>query len=438
MADHDLITTHTDAPVDAESAARLQRGGLELRRYAHEGEEFTGWYEAVSRGFLEAAQTSAQVEAAREPLASRRLVGVADPSGPAPAWPVATVASWVADLSIPGAVIPSCAISDVTVAPTHHRRGIARALLEGELRTAASLGVPFASLTVSESTLYGRYGFGPAVSVATIEIDVKRASWAGPAPAGRVDFIARETWRALAPDVFDRIRVHRPGELEMPAGHWDRFAGTRADAEKPERLRAVQYADAAGTVRGLALYTVTENTEDVTRARVEIVSLLADGDDAYAALWRFFVELDLVQIVHAGQQSIDEPVLWMISDRRAATVRLVDHHYVRIIDVPAVLQARRYRRRGRVLLEVTDPLGIAAGRYVLTVDDDGTAVVAPAGARATATVTLEAGIDALSALVLGQVSARTLAAGGRLRTSDAGAVADLFGWEPSARLSYWY
>ena len=57
------------------------------------------------------------------------------------------------------------AISMVTVAATHRRRGIARGLLEGELRAAASAGVPMAGLTVTEATIYGRYGFGPAVPV---------------------------------------------------------------------------------------------------------------------------------------------------------------------------------------------------------------------------------------------------------------------------------
>jgi len=75
---------------------------------------------------------------------------------------------------------------------------------------------------------------------------------------------------------------------------------------------------------------------------------------------------------------------------------------------------------------------------VLTADDDGTALVAPAGSRATGTVTVATGITELSALLLGQVSARALQAAGRLRSNDAGALDDLFRWEPTARLSYWY
>jgi predicted acetyltransferase len=436
--DDTLIARQHDAPVDSQSAARLHASGLELRRMDNAGEEFAGWYTAVSRGFLDTEPTPAQRDATRERWTRRRLIGVIAATGPNPQWPVGTLSSWVGRLSVPGGDVPSCAISSVTVSPTHRRRGIARAMVEGELRAAAEAGVPVASLTASESLLYERYGFASAASVASVEIDIKRTGWTGPVPGGRVDFITREQWRDAAPELFDRIRVSRPGEFEMPDGHWDRYAGTRPDADRPERLRAVQYSAASGRVHGLALYTVTENDADFTKSRVDIVALIADGDDAYAALWRFFVEMDLIQTVHAGELSLDEPLLWMLGDRRAATVTVHDHHYVRILDVPAVLQARRYRRAGRILLDITDPLDIAGGRFVLTIDDDGTAVAVPAGARATATITVAAGITELSALILGQVSARTLASAGRLRATDAGAFDDVFRWDPPARLSYWY
>jgi predicted acetyltransferase len=436
--DETLIARHHDAPVDAAAASRLRETGLELRRMRNDGDESAAWGAAVSRGFLEPEPTDVQRDATRERWGYRRLIGVRDPAGPTPEWPVGTFSSWVGALSVPGGEIPSCAISSVTVSPTHRRRGIARAMMEGELRTAAAVGVPIASLTASEAPLYGRYGFASAASVAGVELDIKRTAWEGPVPAGRVDFVTRERWRELAPEVFERVRLTRSGEFEMPGGHWDRFAGTRPDADRPERVRAVQYRDAAGAVRGVALYTVTENETDFTKSRVDIQALIADGDDAYAALWRFFVEMDLIQTVRASELSVDEPLLWMLSDRRAATVTVYDHHYVRILDVPATLQARRYRRPGRILLEVTDPLDLTGGRFVMTVDDDGTAAVVPAGVRATATIAVSAGITELSALVLGQVSARVLAAAGRIRATDAVAFDEIFRWDPPARLSYWY
>ena len=193
-----------------------------------------------------------------------------------------------------GRGIPSSAISAVTVAPTHTRRGIGRAMVEEELRLAASEGVPVAVLTVSESTLYGRYGFGPAALAGALTIDTKRARWVGPAAHGRVDYISRERARELLPDLHERVRLSSPGELEMPGGHWDSIAGTRPDAKDSGKQRAVQYADAAGEVRGVALYSVAANHDDFTKATATVTYLVAETPEAYAAVSRFLLQLPLV------------------------------------------------------------------------------------------------------------------------------------------------
>jgi predicted acetyltransferase len=436
--DDTLIRAHHDLPVDAMSAARAEAAGLRLVRLDNDDpDEFAAWQRSVARGFFDGEPNEARRRAGMEFLGYRRLIAVLDPGAPDPQEPVATFATWAGGLSVPGGEVPSCAVSSVTVAPTHRRRGLARAMMEGELRTAVEAGLPVASLTVSESTLYGRYGFGSAASAASLTIDTKRAGWAGPVPAGRVDFISRERWRALAPDVFDRVRAVRPGEFEMPGGHWDRFAGTRPDAEKPELLRAVQYADPAGTVQGLALYRIEENEDDWARSRVQISSLIADGDDAYAALWRYFVEMDLIGTVRIAEQTLDEPLLWMVADRRAVTVTVRDHHYVRILDVPAALQGRRYEAPGRFRLEVADPLGIAAGTFALEVDAQGTASVREGDDDGEA-LPVRLGVTELSALYLGEVSALTLARAGRLSCPDPVALARTFRWSAPANLSYWY
>lgn len=222
----------------------------------------------------------------------------------------------------------------------------------------------------------------------------------------------------------------------MPGGHWDRAAGTRPDAEKAGAIRALQYTDEAGVVRGLALYTVTENLVDFTKSTVDIGTLIVDGDDAYAALWRFFVELDLIQTVRANELAIDEPLLWMISDRRAAVVTVRDHHYVRVLDVAAVLQSRVYAAPGCFELHIDDPLGFCDGTYTLRVDGSGAAEVT-SGAADDA-VRVEIGAAELAAISLGQVSALTLARAGRLRSADAGALARTFSWPDAVRLSHWY
>lgn len=438
----DIASAQHQGPLDPASSRALAEQGLDLRLFSSTDlPGFTQWNRAVARGFLDGEPTATQLEASFERSSRRRTVGVLDPRGPEPELPVATFASWVAELSIPGGRgIPSVAISAVTVAATHHRRGILRSMMEGELRRADALGVPVAVLTVSESTIYGRFGFAAAAMSGNLTIDVPRAQWTGPRPDGRVDFISRERFRQLAPELYERVRLASPGEIEMPEGHWDRLAGTRPDAEHPERLRAVRYADASGAERGVALYSYRENHDDFARSKVRIDRLIAETPDAYAALWRYLLELDLVGELEAPVMSVQEPVLWMIADRRAARLWVGDHQWVRILDVPAALQARRYASPGAVALEVTDDLGFAAGRWILTVGESGAGSVetwqgevVPDGVPA-----VRLGVADLSAVYLGSVSLTALAAAGRVQSTDAAAAARIFSWFEPARLSFWY
>jgi len=426
------------APVDQRSADALAKQGLRLTLVGDDPESFENWIQVVARGFLDAERTPEQVQGSRERSGYRRKTIVLDAEAPDPDRPVATIASWPAELTLPGGTaVPAGAISSVTVAPTHRRRGIARAMMEGECRFLAGRGIPIAVLTVSESTLYGRYGFAPAVSVAELTIDTRRAGWIGPRPEGRIDFVSRERFRGIAPEIHDRVRLAVPGELDVPAPHWDMFAGTHADAKDPGKIRAIQYRDATGDVRGAALYTVQENSDDFARSSVDVKYLVAETDDASAALWRFLLELDLIAEVRAHEQPVDTPLLWMIADQRAVKAELRDHHYLRILDVPRILAARSYAAPGEFRLAVADPLGITSGEYVLRVDASGTAEVTQDGDVAGA-IEVELGIADLSAIILGGVSPAVLAAAGRVRASDVAALSRTFGWHRAPHLSFWY
>ncbi|WP_288121739.1 GNAT family N-acetyltransferase [Microbacterium sp. 69-7] len=396
------------------------------------------WLEAVSRGFLGGERNDVQRDAFFAHTAYRRKIGVFDETAPQPDVPVATFASWAAELTLPGGTVAACAISSVTVAPTHRRRGILRSVMTGELRTAVERGLPVAILTVSESKIYGRFGFAPAALAAQWTIDARRARWVGPDAPGRIDFVTRAQGREVAAALHERVRAQTPGEIDMPGGHWDRFFGTRADVEKAEELRVVQYRSATGDVDGVALYKVTENEHDFAASTVDVLLLVAATDEAYAGLWRFLLTMDLIATVRAGELSVDEPLWWMIADQRAATVTVRDHHYTRILDVPAALSARTYDVADTVVLDVADPLGIASGVFLLTTDADGTAAVELVDEPPVGVPTVTLGVAELSALLLGGVSPVTLARAGRLVADDAPALARLFASTVPPRLSFWY
>ena len=451
------------AEVDAISAARLADGGL---RYAlvdgADPEAFANWLRSDDRGFHLGTRDEKQYEESRAGIAYRRTIGVYDDTLTVDAAvPVATVDSWPAELTIPGSTIenprtlPSWAISSVTVASTHRRRGIARNLLEGELRTAHALGVPMAMLTVSESTIYGRFGFSPAAFAADWTIDTRRAIWIGPAASGRVEFIGIDVYRREVAALFDRVRYANVGDIDVWPLRWDQLIGATApDSERTKQLRAVRHTDASGVTHGLALYRVTGGEPNFSQHVVEVERFDAETSDAASTLWRYLLELDLVTEVKAALRPSDETLRWQIADFRSAEVKTWEHQYLRVLDVPAVFEARTYAAPGDLILDVSDALGFAAGIWRLSVVER-SLVVEPVETTSTsysATVTklqtapsgiplLHLTANELASVYLGGVAVTTLLDAGRVSEGEPGDAVIADGILRSARapwLSVWY
>ena len=89
-----------------------------------------------------------------------------------------------------------------------------------------------------------------------------------------------------------------------------------------------------------------------------------------------------------------------------------------MLDVPTALAARPWGADGSVVIEVDDPLGHAAGRWQVQVEDGRASVERTPGRRSD--VRLAA--DTLGSLYLGGVTVPTLRVGGRL-AGDADALA---------------
>lgn len=423
------------APVDPRSEQRLSENGLQYRLVdmddARDAESFL---RADSRGFLDEDPTPAQIAQMRDAMRWRRNIGVFD--SVAGEWPVATVNSWVTPLTLPGGEVDMWAISSVTVAGTHRRRGIARNLLEGELRAAAAAGVPVAGLTASEATIYGRYGFGPAVPVLRFTVDTKRAGWVqGPASEGRIDYVDKKTLADDLERLHEESRGDRSGQVPGWRGRWLRTAGLAEGDKDAAAVRGVRFTDADGTVRGAMAYTLAE-LPGAFRAEMRIRAIITTSDEALRALWRFVVQHDLVSGARVDLRPIDDPLPWLVADQRAVTAEVHDHGWLRVLDVSSALTARHYSAPLDVVLRVDDPLGFAGGDWHLTVDDSG---------RARVETTAQApdialGVGELSAIFAGGVPASQLAAAGRVHGEPRaiGALSRAFHTTPAAFLGIWY
>jgi predicted acetyltransferase len=415
-------------PLDETSRAALESTGL---RYAAldsaDSTAFDLWLQAAYRGFHFDAFTDEQLAQYREGFGPTRAIGVWDSTTVEPEGPVATVASWRSPVSLgEGRSVDAWAISLVSVAATHRRRGIARALLEGEVRAAHAAGLPLAMLTVSEATIYGRWGFGPAASAADYRIDTRGLRFTAPLPQGRVHRVSTAALRELAPDLTQRAHGRVAGEVPLESQGYDRmFALAARTASHAPKLRAARYDDENGVPQGFVLYSVAENPLDFADHALTVEYLCAASDDAYVALWHYVLDQDLVATVTAGLRPVDEPLPWLVSNPRAVqTTARRDHLWLRILDVPAALSARRYAAADSVLLRVTDALGPAEGAWMLTTDTSGAATVAPADAGApSGAAVIDLDVAALGALMLGGTPADALRLAGRLAEGSPGSAA---------------
>lgn len=431
--------SQTDArtvPADSTSTERLAAAGLESRVVDWSDEAAaTAFARADARGFLDADPTAEQLDLMRETWAARRNIGVYEQGAASDDLPVATVNSWVAPMTVPGGEVPMWAISSVTVSATHRRRGIARNLLEGELRAAAGAGVPIAGLTASEATIYARYGFAPAIPVASLKIDAARAGWVGPAEPGRVEYLEREALADALGEVHERSRLQRVGQIPGWKSRWLRMAGLDPENPQGKSVRGIRYRDGEGVVRGVAAYRLSERPEGF-RFAMSIAHLAAETEEALRALWSFLLQHDLVEEVRVDLRPVDDSVIWLVADQRAVEVRVHDHGWLRILDVPAALTARTYRAPLDLVLAVEDPLGFAAGSWRVRVDVDGRAEVAATDAAAD----LALGVAELSALYAGGVRATQLAAAGRVQGTPEALASfdDAFRTAEAPLLGIWY
>lgn len=420
-------------PADPRSAERLQRSGFDYRVVDTADDTATAAFlRAETRGFLDAEPTAQSRDEMAGILRERRNIGVFEGDDPLP---IGTINSWVTPLTVPGGELPMWAISSVTVSATHRRRGIARQLLEGELRSAVAAGIPLAGLTVSEATIYARYGFGSAIPVAELTIDARRAGWAGPDVTGRLSYVEKDQLADALAELHERARTQRAGQIAGWPARWQRMAGLAPSDKSSADVRGVVWYDDDGRIGAAVAYRLKE-IEGEFRAEMGVRHLVADSAEGLRAIWSFVLHHDLVNRISVDLRPIDDPITWLVTDQRAITQRVHDHGWLRILDVPAALQARTYLGADLdVVVGVSDPLGFAEGTWRVQITGGRAEVTAT---DAEAALTLD--VSTLSAAYLGGVPLRQLAAAGRVDGDDAAitALSAALRAVDAPTLSIWY
>jgi predicted acetyltransferase len=320
-------------------------------------------------------------------------------------------------------------IASVSVAPSHRRRGILRAMYTEQHRRTEDAGLPLTMFTASQGGIYGRFGYGPGIMEHRIRFDRRFARFLPTTPdPGGVEVTPISVARQMIPLIHERWSRHMPGAQRRPDAAW---TGLFAD---PVRLRgggtemfAFTHAD------GYVLYRYHRRD---TGATIEVVELRAVTTEAHVALWRALAALELFDHIEATVAP-DDPLPYLLTDPRLVyTTGRRDGIWLRLMDVPAALTARTYRGDLDLVLAVTDPFRDAGGAFALRVRD-GIAECAPTRREPDT----ELGIDVLAALYLGAHRARTFAAAHRLHTkslADLRALDHAFGADREPTLGWFF
>jgi len=345
---------------------------------------------------------------------------------------VGTFRSMDRELTLPGgATLVADAITNVTVAATHRRRGLLTAMMAQDLAAAAERGTAVAILVPSEYRIYGRYGFGPANAKRGYVIDALRAGRVrvpAEAEGGSFELLTMAQWRELGPELFDRFRRTQPGAIDRRPVDWQKRTGEspgqKGDWQEP--LVAL-YRDPAGQPAGIIGYTVVYDwTNLISKGAVTVYDHYAVDRAASAALWRYALSIDWIDRLEIPSIAPDDPLPLLLEDPRACVDNgssSADFVWLRVLDAPVAFSARRYAAPGRVVLQVSDRMGYVDGRFAIEAAADGTGRCVAVGDDQAADVALDAGV--LGTLCLSSEPAARLHAAGQLTELRPGAVARL-------------
>lgn len=326
---------------------------------------------------------------------------------------VGTVAAYSFRMTVPGAVLPTAGVTEVSVAPTHRRRGVLSAMMHRQLADIAAGPEPIAALWASESSIYGRFGYGAASDAGHLSLAHDRSSFRPDVDTGGdLRFVHGDDVAATIAPVFERAAPSVPGFFARDSRWWDAvLCDTPMHRGPNSPLACVVHSGPEGD-DGYVLFR-RRHAEDTNLldGTVTVSELLGVDTRATASLWRFCFDLDLMVRTQARFRMTADPLRLLLAQPRWLEVLTNDGLYVRILDIAAALQARMYAIEDDIVFAVSDPvLDANSGSWLLEARTD--------GARCTRTdrpADLEVDVADLGASYMGRPVFAALAGVGRVR-----------------------
>lgn len=334
------------------------------------------------------------------------------------------------ELTVPGGrPVPVAGVTAVGVLPTHTRQGILRQMMGWFFDQAAERREPIAILWASEAAIYQRFGFGQSTQQTFFEAARDKIRFISPIdPVGRVRIVDVEEAQRRFPPIYEANRPRVAGSLSRSQERWRwEILEDHPWMQFGNGDKVLAILEGAGEDRGYVIYRQLAGW-DTSGPKGTVTAMEVVGRDPAAeqTLWQWLFGIDLIATVRGWRLPNPHPLHLQVTEPRRLAVTLNDGLYLRILDLPAALEARAYGGPASLVLEVTDAFVPAnAGRWRLTVDADPT-TGAGAAARATraddAEPDLALDVADLAVVYLGAFGFENLRQAGRVRECRGGSI----------------
>lgn len=331
-------------------------------RHPHEN-ELPAVYESQARvyGFSVEQQ---DVDAWKRRVHPEDILIAEELSDPAHPFLAGTSLTYRMHLTVPGgASLPAAGLAMITVAPTHERTGIWQQLSAQGFKILVDRGYLILCGLPTQPRIYDVLGAGVASYGRTFLINRRAARLrVGPSQNQAREICAKEAADYL-PAIYDRWCAMTHGALSRDSAWWADFLEDRSTQRQGgSALHFVVHPD------GLLTYRVIGANPRAFRpplGSVVVEDFCAITDEAHTELLRTLLRLEVFHSIEI-EVPVDDPLPLKLLDQRAVqTTAINDFLWLRLIDVSEVLGKRTYGADADIALEVTDPLGVAGGRFLL-------------------------------------------------------------------------
>jgi len=257
--------------------------------------------------------------------------------------------------------VPMAGLTWVGVHPDERRRGVLGQMVRHHFADLHQQGAAVSGLHASEPAIYGRFGYAVASLDAFVTLSRGQAlhapafEQAAAAVATRMVAMAADGVAAQVHDLHVRFMGAQLGAVVRTPRMTHSMSRDFPPERRGREASQVLFAERDGQPVGYALLHRKDRWEDGRpQGSVTCHEIAAADPAALLALSRRLVDFDLTSDVKIESRSLDDPLLWWAGGPRAASVKVYDGAWLRLVEVGAALGQRGYAAAVDAVIEVVD------------------------------------------------------------------------------------